>query len=152
MKSCEKQGFFALCPDYFTSISILPMIYGKPKDVSRSTSIYKALSAMSIAANSAWGSALQALLVFGMGFICLVGFALSWLIISPLHLHVRSYTLECNYNSGRQSNAVSTATMDSGKASPPHPPSPMAHKYSIADYEQVRINSQFARSGCISHI
>jgi len=48
-----------------------------------------------------------------------------------------SYTLECNYNSGRQSNAVSDATKDKGKASPSFNASPISHRYCIADFEEV---------------
>lgn len=48
-----------------------------------------------------------------------------------------SYTLECNYNSGCQCNLVTEATMDDGRASPPFPFSPMTHRFSIADFEQV---------------
>ena len=51
-------------------------------------------------------------------------------------LHI-SYTLECNYNSGRQSNALTTATLDNGRASPATPYSPMGHRFSIQDFEQV---------------
>lgn len=49
-----------------------------------------------------------------------------------------SYTLECNYNSGRQSNAVSSATCDNGQASPALHYSPMPHRYCIASFEQVQ--------------
>lgn len=48
-----------------------------------------------------------------------------------------SYTLECNYNSGRQCNAVSPATSDDGRASPPLPYSPMPHKYNVATFQHV---------------
>ena len=48
-----------------------------------------------------------------------------------------SYTLECNYNSGCCCNALSPAVLADGQTTPPHPGSPMAHRYSIADYEQV---------------
>lgn len=47
------------------------------------------------------------------------------------------YTLECNYNSGRQCNAISEATMDDGKASPAATFSPLSHRFTIADFEQV---------------
>jgi hypothetical protein len=50
---------------------------------------------------------------------------------------IHSYTLECNYNSGRQRNAVSSATCDNGRASPAQPYSPMPHTYCIASFEQV---------------
>lgn len=51
--------------------------------------------------------------------------------------HIHCYTLECNYNSGRQGNALTPATLDNGRASPPLPPSPMGHRFSIQDFEQV---------------
>lgn len=51
-----------------------------------------------------------------------------------------SYTLECNYNSGRQCNTLGAATLDDGRATPPHPGSPMPHRFSVQDYEQVWIS------------
>ena len=51
--------------------------------------------------------------------------------------YLYSYTLECNYNSGRQGNPLTAATMDNGRASPPVPPSSMGHRFSIQDFEQV---------------
>ena len=48
-----------------------------------------------------------------------------------------SYTLECNYNSGRQSNALTAATLDNGRTSPAVPYSPMGHRFSIQDFEEV---------------
>lgn len=49
---------------------------------------------------------------------------------------VHSYTLECNYNTGRFMNSIAPATMDDGRATPPQvagfPP-----KYSIAHFEDV---------------
>ena len=53
-------------------------------------------------------------------------------------IHI-SYTLECNYNSGRQSNSLTAATLDNGRASPATPYSPMGHRFSIQDFEQVHI-------------
>ena len=57
----------------------------------------------------------------------------------PPNTHTISYTLECNYNSGRQSNALTAATLDNGRASPATPYSPMGHRFSIQDFEQVRL-------------
>ncbi|XP_022089506.1 cytosolic carboxypeptidase-like protein 5 isoform X2 [Acanthaster planci] len=49
---------------------------------------------------------------------------------------IHSYTLECNYNSGRFVNSLSPATMDDGRATPPplagYPP-----KYTPAHFEEV---------------
>uniref|UniRef100_A0A4W3H0X7 Cytosolic carboxypeptidase-like protein 5 n=2 Tax=Callorhinchus milii TaxID=7868 RepID=A0A4W3H0X7_CALMI len=49
---------------------------------------------------------------------------------------VRSYTLECNYNTGRCVNAVPPACHDSGRASPPPSPA-FPPKYTIDVFEQV---------------
>ena len=48
-----------------------------------------------------------------------------------------SYTLECNYNSGQQCNALQAATLDDGRASPAFAFSPISRRFSIADFEQV---------------
>ena len=61
------------------------------------------------------------------------------------HVHVTtcilySYTLECNYNSGRQSNYLSSATCDNSRASPSVPYSPMPQRFSIASFEQVHVH------------
>lgn len=48
-----------------------------------------------------------------------------------------SYTLECNYNSGRIVNQVTHATMDSGRATPPQDGSLIPHKLTAKDYEEV---------------
>lgn len=50
---------------------------------------------------------------------------------------MHSYTLECNYNSGRQCNTLPEATLDDGRASPASAFSPITHRFSIADFEQV---------------
>lgn len=50
---------------------------------------------------------------------------------------VHSYTLECNYNSGRMCNPLTPATLDGSKATPPSSMQTMGHKFSISDYEQV---------------
>ena len=57
--------------------------------------------------------------------------------LSSLSLSLYSYTLECNYNSGRQVNSMSEATLAEGRATPPHPGSNMPHRFSIQDFEQV---------------
>jgi hypothetical protein len=51
--------------------------------------------------------------------------------------HLHCYTLECNYNSGRMVNSITSATTDGGRASPPQEGSFIPHKYSIEDYEEV---------------
>lgn len=50
---------------------------------------------------------------------------------------IHSYTLECNYNSGRRTNGLSPATMDSGRATPPQQPSPIPHRYTTSNFEEV---------------
>lgn len=47
-----------------------------------------------------------------------------------------SYTLEGNYNSGRQVNSLSPATMDDGRATPP-PLAGFPPRFTIAMYEEV---------------
>ena len=47
-----------------------------------------------------------------------------------------SYTLECNYNTGRMVNAVPPAYGDSGRATPP-PLAGFPPKYTMAHYEEV---------------
>ena len=64
------------------------------------------------------------------------------------HTHSYSYTSECNYNSGRQSNALIAATLDNGRASPSMPFSPMAHRFSIQDFEQVRNINVYNSNSC----
>ncbi|XP_013388601.1 cytosolic carboxypeptidase-like protein 5 isoform X1 [Lingula anatina] len=49
---------------------------------------------------------------------------------------IHSYTLECNYNTGRLVNSVPTACGDDGKATPP-PVAGFPPKYTIAHYEEV---------------
>ena len=48
-----------------------------------------------------------------------------------------SYTLECNYNSGRSCDGLSAATCDDGRASPPRPGTAIPCKYTTACYEEV---------------
>ena len=56
----------------------------------------------------------------------------------PLHdTYGHSYTLECNYNSGRSCNGLSAATCDDGRASPPRPGTAIPCKYTTACYEEV---------------
>ncbi|KAM4680664.1 cytosolic carboxypeptidase-like protein 5 isoform 2-T2 [Amazona ochrocephala] len=57
--------------------------------------------------------------------LCNVGFLL---------LH--SYTLECNYNTGRFVNTIPVACHDNGRASPP-PPAAFPSKYTVELFEQV---------------
>ncbi|XP_041105717.1 cytosolic carboxypeptidase-like protein 5 isoform X2 [Polyodon spathula] len=49
---------------------------------------------------------------------------------------IHSYTLECNYNTGRSVNTVPSACHDNGRASPPPPPA-FPPKYTIELFEQV---------------
>lgn len=47
-----------------------------------------------------------------------------------------SYTLECNYNTGRSVNTIPPACHDNGRATPPPPPA-FPPKYTPEVYEQV---------------
>ncbi|XP_062406562.1 cytosolic carboxypeptidase-like protein 5 isoform X3 [Sardina pilchardus] len=49
---------------------------------------------------------------------------------------IHSYTLECNYNTGRSVNAIPPACHDNGRATPPPPPT-FPPKYTPDIYEQV---------------
>ncbi|XP_036433060.1 cytosolic carboxypeptidase-like protein 5 [Colossoma macropomum] len=49
---------------------------------------------------------------------------------------VHSYTLECNYNTGRSVNTIPPACHDNGRATPPPPPA-FPPKYTPEIYEQV---------------
>ncbi|KAM4692949.1 cytosolic carboxypeptidase-like protein 5 [Discoglossus pictus] len=49
---------------------------------------------------------------------------------------IHSYTLECNYNTGRCVNTIPTACHDNGRASPPPPPA-FPPKYTTDLFEQV---------------
>ncbi|XP_074803384.1 cytosolic carboxypeptidase-like protein 5 isoform X6 [Natator depressus] len=49
---------------------------------------------------------------------------------------IHSYTLECNYNTGRSVNSIPMACHDNGRASPP-PPQTFPTKYTVELYEQV---------------
>ena len=64
--------------------------------------------------------------------------------------HTHSYTLECNYNSGRMVNSITSATTDGGRASPPQEGSFIPHKYSIEDYEEVCVGD--TRHVCSEYI
>lgn len=55
-----------------------------------------------------------------------------------------SYTLECNYNTGKAMNTIPPACHDSGRATPPPPPS-FPPKYTPEIFEQV------GRRGGTSH-
>ena len=59
-----------------------------------------------------------------------------------LFLTACSYTLECNYNSGRIVNQLTTATMDSGRATPPSDGSLIPHKLTSKDFEEVHVHVQ----------
>ncbi|KAF4114998.1 hypothetical protein G5714_005221 [Onychostoma macrolepis] len=49
---------------------------------------------------------------------------------------IHSYTLECNYNTGRSVNSIPPACHDNGRATPPPPPT-FPPKYTPQVYEQV---------------
>ncbi|KAG2468604.1 CBPC5 protein, partial [Polypterus senegalus] len=49
---------------------------------------------------------------------------------------IHSYTLECNYNTGRSVNTIPPACHDNGRSSPPPPPA-FPPKYTIEVFEQV---------------
>uniref|UniRef100_A0A1A7XB80 Cytosolic carboxypeptidase-like protein 5 n=1 Tax=Iconisemion striatum TaxID=60296 RepID=A0A1A7XB80_9TELE len=49
---------------------------------------------------------------------------------------LHSYTLECNYNTGKSMNTIPPACHDSGRATPP-PPSSLPPKYTPEIFEQV---------------
>ncbi|XP_077101591.1 cytosolic carboxypeptidase-like protein 5 isoform X4 [Siphateles boraxobius] len=49
---------------------------------------------------------------------------------------IHSYTLECNYNTGRSVNTIPPACHDNGRATPPPPPT-FPPKYTPEVYEQV---------------
>lgn len=49
---------------------------------------------------------------------------------------IHSYTLECNYNTGRSVNSIPLACHDNGRASPPPPPT-FPSKYTVELFEQV---------------
>nr|XP_015203938.1 PREDICTED: cytosolic carboxypeptidase-like protein 5 isoform X2 [Lepisosteus oculatus] len=49
---------------------------------------------------------------------------------------IHSYTLECNYNTGRSVNTIPPACHDNGRATPPPPPA-FPPKYTIEVFEQV---------------
>ncbi|NXP07262.1 CBPC5 protein, partial [Thinocorus orbignyianus] len=49
---------------------------------------------------------------------------------------IHSYTLECNYNTGRSVNPIPVACHDNGRASPPPPPA-FPSRYTVELFEQV---------------
>ncbi|XP_042552631.1 cytosolic carboxypeptidase-like protein 5 isoform X1 [Dipodomys spectabilis] len=49
---------------------------------------------------------------------------------------IHSYTLECNYNTGRSVNSIPAACHDNGRASPPPPPA-FPSRYTVELFEQV---------------
>uniref|UniRef100_A0A8C3TZD4 Cytosolic carboxypeptidase-like protein 5 n=1 Tax=Catharus ustulatus TaxID=91951 RepID=A0A8C3TZD4_CATUS len=49
---------------------------------------------------------------------------------------IHSYTLECNYNTGRSVNSIPGACHDNGRASPPPPPA-FPSRYTVELFEQV---------------
>ncbi|NWX39740.1 CBPC5 protein, partial [Steatornis caripensis] len=49
---------------------------------------------------------------------------------------IHSYTLECNYNTGRSVNSIPMACHDNGRASPPPAPT-FPYKYTVELFEQV---------------
>ncbi|XP_072189499.1 cytosolic carboxypeptidase-like protein 5 isoform X2 [Excalfactoria chinensis] len=49
---------------------------------------------------------------------------------------IHSYTLECNYNTGRSVNTIPLACHDNGRASPPPPPT-FPSRYTVELFEQV---------------
>ncbi|XP_051471328.1 cytosolic carboxypeptidase-like protein 5 [Apus apus] len=49
---------------------------------------------------------------------------------------IHSYTLECNYNTGRAVNSIPVACHDHGRASPPPPPA-LPARYTVELFEQV---------------
>ena len=51
-------------------------------------------------------------------------------------MHTFSYTLECNYNTGRMVNCVPPAYGDNGRATPP-PLAGFPPKYTMTHFEEV---------------
>lgn len=60
---------------------------------------------------------------------------------------LHSYTLECNYNTGRSVNSIPVACHDNGRASPPPAPA-FPSRYTVELFEQVR--GCPAAGGCLS--
>lgn len=56
-----------------------------------------------------------------------------------------SYTLECNYNSGRMLNPVPPATCDNSRATPPPPPG-FPPKFTTEIYQEVHKNDKTEES------
>lgn len=61
-----------------------------------------------------------------------------------------SYTLECNYNSGRSCNGISAATCDDGRVTPPRPGTAIPCKYTTACYEEARKHCKICLDICCS--
>ena len=61
-----------------------------------------------------------------------------------------SYTLECNYNTGRMVNPVPPAQGDDGKATPP-PVAGFPPKYTQAHFEEVSENVSYYTLNHILH-
>ena len=51
---------------------------------------------------------------------------------------IHSYTLECNYNTGRMTNCIAAAVGDEGRVTPP-PPAGFPPRYTISHYEEVSL-------------
>lgn len=60
---------------------------------------------------------------------------------------LHSYTLECNYNTGRSVNSIPVACHDNGRASPPPQPT-FPSKYTVELFEQVRGPKQQCAALC----
>ncbi len=62
---------------------------------------------------------------------------------------IHSYTLECNYNTGRSVNHISNVTggLDNGRATPP-PLAGFPPKYTMGHYEEVRSRQKSTEAKC----
>ena len=60
--------------------------------------------------------------------------SLKFYVYLPSFLY--SYTLECNYNTGRSTNLISPATCDDGRATPPPLPG-FPPRYTQEHFEEV---------------
>lgn len=59
-----------------------------------------------------------------------------YILTCPFYWPPTSYTLECNYNTGKTMNTIPPACHDNGRATPPPPPS-FPPKYTPEIFEQV---------------